>query len=380
MMFLRLTSARAERTSRTCCRALNTPAHLRSRGEDSAVASVTPRARGSPPLARRGHVLGTSVHKPARLTSARAERTGPSTPPRACRPAHLRSRGEDCLLALPRSARNGSPPLARRGPSCGGRRRGRGRLTSARAERTLHRGSVGAGASAHLRSRGEDTTPPIAPTSPAGSPPLARRGQQLLPRGAASGRLTSARAERTNFSTRTAVWMAAHLRSRGEDRRRYADICRVHGSPPLARRGRRGRVRACQRARLTSARAERTHSTGRSRSSGPAHLRSRGEDHCRDSNCRSSRGSPPLARRGHDGRVPPGLEVRLTSARAERTLAGVEDDQGQAAHLRSRGEDRIPIDTSPDSDGSPPLARRGHFLTCNVRDSLPVLDFLPGTR
>ena len=52
-----------------------------------------------------------------------------------------------------------------------------------------------------------------------------------------------------------------------------------------------------------------------------------------------SNGSPPLARRGLADRVHDALMLRLTSARAERTMQSAWSRSGTTAHLRSRGED-----------------------------------------
>ena len=173
----RLTSARAERTCRPGTTAPRGSAHLRSRGEDPTPAAARPSMNGSPPLARRGPTdLVSWLHR-QRLTSARAERTtGWAVAPPADS-AHLRSRGEDRALADQPGLVRGSPPLARRGPDRG-RQVLRGlRLTSARAERTTRTPSTGHRPAAHLRSRGEDVGGRDPPNVLGGSPPLARRGR-----------------------------------------------------------------------------------------------------------------------------------------------------------------------------------------------------------
>ncbi len=319
-----------------------TAAHLRSRGEDSSSSSTsTATSASSPPLARRGlgdRVPGTPLE---RLTSARAERTAGTSTRTARTPAHLRSRGEDAASADVLRLTPGSPPLARRGHGRGRARGGWLRLTSARAERTATLRIAVSRIAAHLRSRGEDSRGAGGGHAASGSPPLARRGPQGHHGDRHHRRLTSARAERTNGAVQAMRCRPAHLRSRGEDKKHVLFPIRDFGSPPLARRGLGHRACRCLAVRLTSARAERTIPAPRDSGGKAAHLRSRGEDSGIRRARASSTGSPPLARRGRGGR---GLHARrgwLTSARAERTgYSGLPGPLCQA-HLRSRGEDTL---------------------------------------
>ncbi len=194
-----------------------------------------------------------------------------------------------------------------------------------------------------------------------GSPPLARRGQRPSPASAGRPRLTSARAERTLKPGEDAALDTAHLRSRGEDSELWTNYAKPIGSPPLARRGHLVLVPRRLLTRLTSARAERTQVREMPWTTPPAHLRSRGEDGCCGWWPRSCSGSPPLARREHDGAVPRRTWRRLTSARAERTCGAPATCGFPAAHLRSRGEDSLPAADAASKPGSPPLARRGQL-------------------
>ncbi len=336
---VRLTSARAERTSGISARRLWTSAHLRSRGEDSTTAIHRPRRCGSPPLARRGQRRGDRGEQVVRLTSARAERTAGPRFPMINTPAHLRSRGEDDAEGGERVVDAGSPPLARRGRHGIDCDRFRRRLTSARAERTCPRRQRPARSAAHLRSRGEDGPRLQEVAGVLGSPPLARRGPRLAPGARAQPRLTSARAERTTARSIEADALAAHLRSRGEDPFRSPVQHVGRGSPPLARRGPPSLPAVRRRPRLTSARAERTGSAARRGPAISAHLRSRGEDP-----------SGPCSRL---------TACWLTSARAERTSSASAPSRRWSAHLRSRGEDVHRLDEVMRFNGSPPLARRG---------------------
>ncbi len=178
-MGARLTSARAERTGSVTAATGSTPAHLRSRGEDPRSRRSATGRCGSPPLARRGRDPARPRRPQVRLTSARAERTCRSARAAPGRPAHLRSRGEDTASPSPCVWAAGSPPLARRGLTVLSDRLSRARLTSARAERTYQNPGVCSLGPAHLRSRGEDLRSFIPKVYARGSPPLARRGPFL---------------------------------------------------------------------------------------------------------------------------------------------------------------------------------------------------------
>ena len=191
---------------------------LARRGRDRPAGAPT--VTGSPPLARRGLEATFNQVYQLRLTSARAERTPTTAAGSSWRTAHLCSRGEDHGTGPADLDRAGSPPLARRG-----------------------------------------RRPPQASKNAGGSPPLARRGEPGHRQRPGRGRLTSARAERTTPSTTRARATSAHLRSRGEDLRAVALRAGLGGSPPLARRGRDQDGTHVVVGRLTSARAERTAGT-----------------------------------------------------------------------------------------------------------------------
>nr|CCD31856.1 hypothetical protein [Streptomyces albus subsp. albus] len=143
------------------------------------------------------------------------------------------------------------------------------------------------------------------------------------------------------------------------------------GSPPLARRKHhRGRPPPARR-RLTSARAEKTATARTAPTWSPAHLRSRGENEGTTTRTPTFNGSPPLARRKRAEAAREETEHRLTSARAEKTTLVTSNASVRPAHLRSRGENPLQGADAVRVVGSPPLARRKHFLTCNVRGALP---------
>ncbi len=354
----RLLSARVERT-RWHIGAMRGPtAHQRSRGEDTVVEGTGKDDDGSPPLARRGPKPVLTHRRGGRLTSARAERTpGPRWCPTRTT-AHLRSRGEDPAREVPHAPTAGSSPLARRGHSRASRRRTAYWLTSARAERTPQPNGSPAPGAAHLRSRGEDCSLVTGPGRCSGSPPLARRGHVRGLRAAGHGRLTSARAERTTMPRIRARQRTAHLRSRGEDAARTAARARLDGSPTLARRAPPARPAGRAAGRLTSARAESTSPRPLRPGRRSAHLRSRGEHGHQTATDATAVGPPPLARRAHGRHRRPARLPRLISARAESTAWAPLPPTGSPAHLRSRGEHAPSGAATPPGDGSPPLARR----------------------
>ncbi len=280
----RLTSAPAESTRGPGRAPTGAPAHLRSRGEHSGGQPSAVAAYGSPPLARRAHRRCGNCDQRIRLTSARAESTTRTGRSSASSSAHLRSRGEHLAGAVALDHLVGSPPLARRARAQGRSRLPGGRLTSARAESTALRVPVNRQALAHLRSRGEHAQAPTVTGLPDGSPPLARRAPGRGSCGRCARRLTSARAESTSRARSCGCSSSAHLRSRGEHGSAQAHAGAPDGSPPLARRAPSPRSGHRPRGRLTSARAESTRPAAPRRGPRPAHLRSRGE-HLRDLGC-----------------------------------------------------------------------------------------------
>ncbi|RLV64265.1 hypothetical protein STAN_7085 [Streptomyces sp. CBMAI 2042] len=84
-------------------------------------------------------------------------------------------------------------------------------------------------------------------------------------------------------------------------------------------------------------------------------------------------GSPPLARRAPRVRTTLRTLRRLTSARAESTVALLARWRDRTAHLRSRGEHFERRTLADNIRGSPPLARRAPFATCPYSGALPSL-------
>src|SRR5690606_19036061 len=102
--------------------------------------------------------------------------------------------------------------------------------------------------------------------------------------------------------------------------------------------------------------------------------RSRG-DHTRDVDTGLHQGgTPPLTRGPLRGAVP-GAEVpRNTPAHAGTTERSRRSQLEWPEHPRSRGDHSSRHARRLASDGTPPLTRGPHFLTCWFIGALPVLD------
>ncbi len=214
-------------------------------------------ASGSPPPARRALAPRCGHRRGQRLTSARAERTRADPRCRGRAAVHLRLRGEHPAEVEVTYVHGGPPPLARR--ARGARRPGtearrptsacrRGRLrepqlilllrfTSACAESTWARRASACDRVAHLRLRGEDSSPIVNRGRVTGSPPPARRG--LPGKDTTSGelRFTSACAERSRVRKSLGCCSAVYLRLSGEVHVSPGAIRLVVGLPPPERRG-----------------------------------------------------------------------------------------------------------------------------------------------
>ena len=133
----RITPARAGRTQffRHFCFSFKD--HPRSRGKDHSVVRQTTSLPGSPPLAREGHDPETRTGFGLGITPARAGRTILSMRQRKTAEDHPRSRGKDLDGVKHRLINLGSPPLAREGLSITSSVLLSSRITPARAGRTL---------------------------------------------------------------------------------------------------------------------------------------------------------------------------------------------------------------------------------------------------
>ena len=334
---MRLIPARAGKTGGRGFATRRPRAHPRSRGENTGFLERASAPSGSSPLAR-GKQWSREPHSFAvRLIPARAGKTFFVIRGRRPVRAHPRSRGENAcgVRRLPSSP--GSSPLAR------GKRRAAApvpamkRLIPARAGKTLRPVFPGLGASAHPRSRGENTFAESAPAGPTGSSPLARGKHPQRTGRRPRVRLIPARAGKTRRHLPTRRSVGAHPRSRGENARPDDDAGTVKW--------------------LIPARAGKTLTDPREDLTPQAHPRSRGENRSSASLYRLVRGSSPLARgKPIITNLPEGTR-RLIPARAGKTIISTDLMPGAPAHPRSRGENAHFAGGGIAGWGSSPLAR-----------------------
>ena len=210
---------------------------------------------------------------------------------------------------------------------------------------------------AHPRSRGENDGHVRDGRCDVGSSPLARGKHHEGPDDPHQDRLIPARAGKTPVRPVSALKVAAHPRSRGENLDEHAHDAHARGSSPLAR-GK--RVECCSLLHergLIPACAGKTHTSPFSPSCGAAHPRSRGENSMLGVSMGASTGSSPLAR-GKRGRP----DERhgsggLIPARAGKTRSCGRRPPRRPAHPRSRGENGTRAKRTFAGSGSSPLAR-----------------------
>ena len=208
------------------------PAHA---GENVHDARLEGDGRGLSPLTR-GKPGRTPVRStPAGLIPAHAGKTNSAGLYPISLPAHPSSRGENSYEASVTFPRPGSSPLTRGKllwcPSGGVG----GGLIPAHAGKTRWSAPKHPPNSAHPRSRGENVVICLPPSDTAGSSPLTR-GKPCRPRPRSrSTRLIPAHAGKTIVYCLPSSAVAAHPRSRGENRPLRAGTKRYHGSSPLTR-------------------------------------------------------------------------------------------------------------------------------------------------
>ena len=172
--------------------------------------------------------------------------------------------------------------------------------------------------------------------------------------------LIPAHAGKTNVIDRCAVVLEAHPRSRGENVGCTIRTDQGEGSSPLTRGKPRGTTPTYLHPRLIPAHAGKT---GRPRVRRPAlaaHPRSRGENRVLKPGGYLLAGSSPLTRGKLPvplGDVAPG---RLIPAHAGKTARGQRSCLRAAAHPRSRGENRGLAPPGLGGQGSSPLTRGKH--------------------
>ena len=190
---------------------------------------------GSSPLTRGKHRHHRCQVFSRGLIPAHAGKTRRGGPRRPEGQAHPRSRGENQRVCPVMHRLSGSSPLTR-GKLCFPRsQRDTDGLIPAHAGKTSWRRSRIARASAHPRSRGENTLTSTGVAVKAGSSPLTRGKRRFVGITAIKRGLIPAHAgkTRTHADSQEPSW--AHPRSRGENTSTDATNTRATGSSPLTR-------------------------------------------------------------------------------------------------------------------------------------------------
>ena len=315
---------------------------------------------GSSPLTRGKRSYGEAGSTWDGLIPAHAGKTSGTRSRPSPSPAHPRSRGENSASALAFSRPHGSSPLTRGKlthiavlPLGDG-------LIPAHAGKTSSTPDMRAASTAHPRSRGENIWGAHAMFRAKGSSPLTR-GKQVRcnPRGSCQG-LIPAHAGKTMSRSASADTTRAHPRSRGENAQQPPPVLCGGGSSPLTRGKRRVPRRVFLREGLIPAHAGKTRCKSSKPTSATAHPRSRGENTCWPSTRSISRGSSPLTRGKRKHRRQSRRARRLIPAHAGKTSAMTLDAVHWWAHPRSRGENRAAFHRFAWWFGSSPLTRGKH--------------------
>ena len=190
---------------------------------------------GSSPLTRGKRRLTSMLATRSRLIPAHAGKTSGARSGLIRAKAHPRSRGENLGVPPPRIYTPGSSPLTRGKPSTRSCLRVVCRLIPAHAGKTGRPRVRRPALAAHPRSRGENRVLKPGGYLLAGSSPLTR-GKLPVPLGdVAPGRLIPAHAGKTARGQRSCLRAAAHPRSRGENRGLAPPGLGGQGSSPLTR-------------------------------------------------------------------------------------------------------------------------------------------------
>ena len=376
----RITPARAGKT-RSPCTSPGAPSdHPRACGENTAWTKrgtrrrITPRAcgeniprserviemYGSPPRVRGKLVDGRAVVKDDGITPARAGKTRPAAGgrqrngdhPRACRE---NNRAKPCRVSV-----RGSPPRVRGKLPIRRRPWRRTRITPARAGKTTAAGELRNPTADHPRACGENNNGRPVSVVCVGSPPRVRGKPDINQDGEFWKRITPARAGKTRVSPPPRAATTDHPRACGENladsgpaSRRYGSPPRVRGKPPLA-------PQPAHPSRITPARAGKTSYPRLSLSLVRDHPRACGENDIVAQPAGRVKGSPPRVR-GKLILIPPlFLSIRITPARAGKTL-GLRGRAGSPKdHPRACGENADSPPAAVYARGSPPRVRGKH--------------------
>ena len=210
-------------------------AHPRSRGENTHGDSIDGTSVGSSPLTRGKLGFIKIVKRTLGLIPAHAGKTESSARAGPSTRAHPRSRGENVSKARCRVQARDSSPLTRGKRFLFEHLVVEHRLIPAHAGKTGDRRRGDQGQRAHPRSRGENNGGIWGAVKGGGSSPLTR-GKLAVVLGSTHRRgLIPAHAGKTQSTRLYLLPLAAHPRSRGENRQRTRPFSSVFGSSPLTR-------------------------------------------------------------------------------------------------------------------------------------------------
>ena len=272
------------------------------------------------------------------LIPAHAGKTAAFPPPRPSQRAHPRSRGENPATARRIVCQVGSSPLTRGIPIRAGRGKTKAGLIPAHAGKTLTLGRDEPLATAHPRSRGENTGVSSASVAVGGSSPLTRGKLPGPCTWWMGGGLIPAHAGKTTTGIVPTRARAAHPRSRGENTTVGTMPGAGPGSSPLTRGKHHRRDHAGRGPGLIPAHAGKTTAGTNPSRWRRAHPRSRGENRSFKRGASMRKGSSPLTRGKPQS---PGLlsaTRRLIPAHAGKTRTAPPGTARARAHPRSRGE------------------------------------------
>ena len=340
-------------------------AHPRSRGENPIPSTARLTYGGSSPLTRGKLVDRRNRRRARRLISAHAGKTTSGALKNLNASAHPRSRGENTGSAGGCLIVTGSSPLTRGKRLAARSGYDPGGLIPAHAGKTRSRICSESAPAAHPRSRGENISRSKLDTSLIGSSPLTRGKHRRRRPDSAARRLIPAHAGKTYQAHTTALQAGAHPRSRGENSPSQLSPRLALGSSPLTRGKRNAGIRSVARSRLIPAHAGKTRVDSPADCAGQAHPRSRGENPTDASRGSLLAGSSPLTR----GKRTPGHACHgpggLIPAHAGKTACARASTSRPSAHPRSRGENYTLGGTASVCSGSSPLTR-GKLMSLRI--------------
>ena len=273
------------------------------------------------------------------------------------------------------SLEDGSSPLTRGKQEGSARRVWPGRLIPAHAGKTTASKLSSPPATAHPRSRGENTLGLSTMRVRSGSSPLTRGKRDRRLHVVDEIRLIPAHAGKTGPDLARQTATPAHPRSRGENRVPDATVSESDGSSPLTRGKQEGHRLRFRHRRLIPAHAGKTGLGVRWLYFVKAHPRSHGENLFARRTTGATAGSSPLTRGKHAGRHADDPRQRLIPAHAGKTCSQDERQGQRPAHPRSRGENMQAAMQTTRDNGSSPLTRgkpsRGD-QTRDVRRLIPA--------